>query len=297
MNSHHFYKTFALFGIASASAMSQDTWKFNAALTHMEGRYKDALTMRDQHGLGFKFNGLYNDKWGLTAGLQTTHIYASQPFPETHQDNWLLSGYIHVPSEFMPGRWTLQIDAHEIYNDAKQGNSGGVRVLAPQVTWLSSTRPLKFDASYASSSYRDVPTIHQLATGIGLGFNNHRNWLQIRGQAINQLNPAHAMGYTSTYSSEIKLTQFLSQKISLTPTSITAGLERGKKIYNVDMLTQTVYNLPMLNEGGENIAVHWKLSNDSDFIMYASRTKYASSLPVDHQFRLNTLSAQLKTSW
>lgn len=297
MNSYQFGKLIALLGIVSTAALAQDTWKFDAALTHMEGRYKDARTMRDQHGLGLKLNGEYNKQWGITAGLQTTHIYTPQPVPQTNQDNWLLSGYVHLPSELTPGRWTLQIDTHEIHNDAQQGNSDGVHVVAPQVTWLSSTRPLKLDLSYASSSYRDVPTVHQLGSGIGFGFNNNRNWLQIRGYIINQLERAHALGYTSTRASEVKLTQFLPQNVSLIPSAITVGIERGKKIYYVDMLTQTVYNLPMLNEGGENIAANWKLSHNTDFVLHASRTKYASSLPIDHQFRLNTLSAQLKTTW
>jgi hypothetical protein len=297
MNSYRIGKLIPFLSIVSATALAQNTWKFDAALTHMEGRYKEALAMRDQHGLGLKLHGEYNKQWGISASLQTTHIYSPQPFPQTHQDNWLLSGYVHLPSNFAPGRWTMQIDTHEIHNDAQQGNSDGVRVVAPQITWMASTSPLKLDLSYANSSYRNMPAVHQVGSGIGFGFNDQRNWLQIRGYVINQLERAYALGYTTTRSSEIKLTQFLSEKISPIPTSVSVGIERGKKIYNVDMVSQTVYNLPMLNVGGENVSVNWKLSNDTDFTLHANRTKYIATLPVDHQFKLNTLSAQLKTTW
>jgi hypothetical protein len=281
----------------TSSTFAQDAWKFTGTLTSMQGDYKDALTMNSQSGKGLKVTSEYKEQWGLTAGLQSTRINSPQPIPETRQDNWLLSGHVHIPSQISPGRWTLQIDGHQINNNTKVGNSDGVRVIAPQIAWLSSQIPLKLDISYASSSYRDMPTVHQISSGIGFGFNNNRNWLQIRGYVINQLDSTHSLSYATTRASEVKLTQFFPQNVSLIPTSITVGFERGQKIYNVDMLTQTVYNLPMLNEGGESIAANWKISQDSDFVLHASTTRYAAAFPMDHQFKLHTLSAQLKTTW
>jgi len=284
---------------------AQDDWKLSTALTTMTGNYKDAMTMNHQHGNGLRLTGEYQQQWGITAGLQSTRINM-KPITQTatqDQDNWLLSGYAHIPSTFQPGRWTLQLDGHQINNDAKVGNSDGVRVIAPQVSWLSTHRPIKLDLGYARSSYRDNATIHQLSAGIGFGFNHQQNWAQIRGYAIHNLDPNYALGHTNTRAAEFKLTQFLPRDIRFVPTSITLGVETGKKIFGVDMLTQTVYNLPMVNKGSENIAASWQLSSSTDLTLFASKTRYFATstiyspyLPA-HNFTLSTLSAQLATAW
>jgi hypothetical protein len=287
------------------ATFAQDDWKLSSALTTMTGNYKDAMTMNNQHGSGLRLTGDYQQQWGITAVLQSTRINM-MPMTQTatqDQDNWLLSGYLHAPSAFQPGRWTLQLDGYRIHNDAKVGNSDGVRVIAPQVSWLSAHRPLKLDLGFARSSYRDNATIHQFSAGIGFGFNSQQNWAQIRGYAINNLDPRYALGYANTRSTEFKLTQFLPRDIRFAPTSITLGVETGKKIFGVDMLTQTVYNLPMVNKGSENIAATWQLTSNTDLTLFASKTRYFATATVyspylpAHNFTLRTLSAQLATAW
>jgi hypothetical protein len=83
------------------------------------------------------------------------------------------------------------------------------------------------------------------------------------------------------------------------PSSVTIGIERGKKFHTVDMLTQTVYNLPMVNEGGENMAAMWKVTPSSDLRVQASKTHYfAEPTPLPaHRFTLSSFSAQLVTAW
>lgn len=301
MNSNCLAKLIPALFILPLASFAQDDWKISTALTAVTGNYKDAMTLSNQHGTGLRIAGEYQQQWGIAASLQSTRI-DMKPMTQTatqDQDNWLLSGYIHAPSTFQPGRWTLQLDGHQIHNDAKQGNSDGVRVIAPQVSWLSANRPLKLDMGYASSSYRDTAAIHQLSAGIGFGFNNQQNWAQIRGYAINNLDPRYALGHTNTRATEFKLTQFLPRGIPLMPTSITLGVETGKKIFSVDMLTQNVYNLPMVNEGSENLAATWQLSSSTDLTLFASKTRYRAipAPQLEHQFTLSTFSAQLATAW
>lgn len=305
MKSTFFSKLLFIFGLLPLGSMAQDAWTLNAAITTMTGSYKDSLTMSQQHGPGIRLRGEYQKQWGVSAGLQSTRI-DMKPMTQTatqDQDNWLLSGYMHSASDFQPGRWTLQLDAHQIHNDAKVGNSDGVRVIAPQVSWLSYSLPLKLDLGYARSSYHDMATVHQISTGLGFGFNSQQNWVQIRGYAINNLDRGYALGQPSTRATEFKLTQFLPRGNPFVPTSITLGVESGKKIYSVDMLTQTVYNLPMVNEGSKNIAATWQLSSGTDFTLFASKTEYFATrtdyspyLP-SHRFTLSTLSAQVSTAW
>ena len=268
----------------------------------MTGHYADSLTMNNQRGLGVRVMGEMNKSLGFTVGLQSTRIDMA-PITQVstqNQDNWLLSGYAHKPSNMLPGRWTFQLDAHQVHNDALQSNTSHVRAIAPQITWLSYTQPLKVDFSYAASNYKDTPaTIHQISSAIAYGFNDATDWLQVRSYAINNLTASEALGQSSTRATDFKLTHFLKAQHKWAPAHVTVGLERGKRIYVVDMASQTVYNLPMLNEGGENIAASWKLGTKTDLNLQFSKTRYFSDptpLP-SHRFTLSTLSAQIATAW
>jgi hypothetical protein len=279
---------------------AQEAWQFNSSVTAMTGQYENSLTMNNQHGLGLRISGENNQKWGFTTGLQSTRINMA-PITQVsaqNQDNWLIAGYVHHPSTTLPGRWTFQIDAHQVHNDAMQSNTSNVRAIAPQITWLSYTQPLKVDFSYASSNYKNTPaTIHQFSSAIAYGFNDATDWLQVRSYAINNLTTSEALGQSSTRATDFKLTHFLKTQYKWTPTNVTLGLERGKRIYVVDMASQTVYNLPMLNEGGENIAANWKLSPKTDLNLQLSKTRYYAESVAAHRFTLSTLSAQIATAW
>jgi hypothetical protein len=281
-------------------ASAQDAWQFNSSITAMTGHYTDSLIMNNQRGLGARISGEKSKSWGFTAGLQSTRIDMA-PITQVstqNQDNWLLSGYAHKPSIMLPGRWTFQLDAHQVHNDAPQSNTSDVRSFAPQVTWLSYTQPLKVDFSYASSNYKNTPAaIHQLSSAIAYGFNDATDWLQVRSYAINNLTTSEALGQSSTRAVDFKLTHFLKTQNKWALSNVTVGLERGKRIYVVDMASQTVYNLPMLNEGGENIAANWKLSTKTDLNLQFSKTRYYSESVATHRFTLGTLSAQIATAW
>lgn len=279
---------------------AQDAWQLNASATAMAGHYVDSQTMNHQRGLGIRLTGEKNQAWGFTAGLLSTRIDMA-PITQVstqNQDNWLLSGFAHAPSTKLPGRWTFQIDAHQVNNDAAQSISSDVRILAPQVTWLSQSMPFKVDLSYASSHYKNTPDdIQQVSTAFAYGFNQAQDWVQVRSYAISKLDPLTALGQSSTRAFDYKLTHLLRSSNPMVPTSVTLGLERGKRIYIVDMSSQTVYNLPMLNEGGENITASWKLSPKTNLNLHLSKTRYYADLPMEHRFTLNTLSAQLATAW
>ena len=267
----------------------------------MTGHYANAQTMYNQHGLGVRLSAEKDQAWGVTAGLQSTLIdmNPSTQTTQQNQDNWLLSGHIHTPSTTLPGRWTLQLDAHQVNNDAPQSISSHVHAMAPQLTWMSYTQPLKLDVSYATSNYKNTNTIHQFSPAIAYGFNDAKDWLQVRSYTINNLTTSEALGQSRTRATDFKLTHFLSGSSGWTPTTVTVGVERGKRIYLVDMTSQTVYNLPMLNHGGKNIATSWKLSPKSNLNVQFSKTNYyAEPTPLPaHNFTLSVLSAQIATAW
>lgn len=279
--------------------VAQDAWKLSSSLSATTGNYVSSATMNDQHGLGVRVLGEKDHTWGFAADLQSTRI-SMAPITQVsaqNQDNWMVSAYRHEPSSHLRGRWTFQLDTHQIHNDASQSDSSDVRAFAPQITWLSYSQPLKVDISYANSSYKNTSTIHQYSSAISYALNGDNDWLQIRGYAIKHLDPTKALGQTSTTATDIKLTHFFSTGTQWTPSTLTLGVERGKRIYVVDMTRQTVYNLPMRNEGGENIAATWRLNAKTNLNMQFNKTKYLSDIPFKHHFTLSTLSAQIVTVW
>ncbi len=280
-------------------AMAQEDWRFSGAVNTMTGEYQQAQVMRQQHGQGVRISGEQRNAWGFTAGVQATHIDMQPWVPKAtqEQNNWLLSSHRYVPSASQTGRWKLQLDVHRVFNDAVQGNSDGVSAVMPQVGWVSLERPLSFDLSYAHSRYQNTPAIHQISPSVGLGFNNGQNWFQIRGYVIQGLEPNLSMGMSSSHATDLRLTQLLQSSSPWVPKSITLGVERGKKIYFVDAVTQTVHNLPMRNDGGENISARWYLGAKTHLTLQLQQTCYFSNALTAHEFTLKTMSAQLGRDW
>lgn len=285
--------------IVPTLACAQDAWQLRTSLTGTTGHYLDSITLKNQQGLGIRMSGEKNQSWGVTAGLQSTSI-DMQPIVPVHQQiqkDWLLSGFVHVPTTALPGRWTLQLDAYKTSNNATQDISSDVQAFLPQVIWQSYTFPLKIDLSYARSKYKNTDSIYQASAGLAIGFNQAKDWLQLRSYNIKNLTPFSALGETHYSAIDIKLTHLFTGESSWTPTSASLGLERGKKIYAIDVVSQTIYNLSMLNEGGENITASWKISPKTDFNLHWSRNKYLADRPWGHRFFLQTLSANIAKKW
>jgi hypothetical protein len=284
---------------APVLAQAQDGLQFNTAVNAMSGDYNGSLVMKKQHGVGVRLNAEQPNVGGFSVGLQSTHIDMQPLVPKATQDqnNWLLSGYAYAPSTSLSGRFKWQLDVHRVLNDASQGNSDGVTAVVPQLSWVSFDRPLTFDLSYAQSRYPNTRTIHQLSPSVGFGFNNNQNWFQIRGYLIQNLEPSLSMGMSSSHATDFRLTQLFQSPSPWVPQSVTLGLERGKKIYFVDAVTQTVHNLPMRNDGGESVAAVWRFSQSSQVKVQLQQTHYFSNDYIAHDFTLKTFSAQVGRDW
>jgi hypothetical protein len=293
----------AILFLPLGTCQAQQAWQVDAELLHARGNYNDSYTMNRQRSDGLRLSGEYQKQWGVSAGLVATTIdlNSSQGSnPAIHQQNWLLSSYLHLPSSPTPGRWTIQLDTHRIENDTKQGDSNGVNVIAPQIRWASASAPIILGLSYAQSHYKDSPATRQYTPSIGLGFNQNKYWLQVDLYAINHLDPSRALGQSSTRGTDIKLTQFLSPGKTWKPRSITVGIEAGKKFHAVNMTSQAVYNLPMTHTGGASINAVWPLGTGTALNLQLSKTRYfAEQLPFvpAHDFSLSTCNLQIKHTW
>jgi hypothetical protein len=136
-----------------------------------------------------------------------------------------------------------------------------------------------------------------MSAGLQYGFNDARDWIQIRGYRIENLTPWSALGKKNLTATEIKYTHIIGNDKSWIPNSVTLGLESGKKIYYIDMASQSIYNLPMLNEGGKSIAMSWKISPKTSMNVQWSKNKYRADQPALHHYDFSVLSTQITKAW
>jgi hypothetical protein len=284
---------------ATNMAYAQDAWQWRSSVTATTGQYSDAIVLKSQQSWGLRLTGEKDQTWGWTAGLRSTDMAMQPNIPVSgqRQIDGLLSGFVHAPSVQMPGRWTLQMDAYRTTSDATNSISSDVYAIAPQMVWQSYTLPVRLDAHYARSKYKNTPGIDQFGFGVAYGFNAAKNWVQWRGNAQPNLTPEIALGHPRLSSSVLKFTHLFEAGSPWTPSTVTLGVQRGQKMFAIDPVSQTLYNLPMLHEGGESITSVWKLSPQTGLTLHWGRDRYRSAQPLEHRFTHGTLSAQVTRAW
>lgn len=278
-----------------AVAIAQEDWRFQSAIHLAKGNYSNSQLLDNQHSTGVRIS-MDSANVGGTLGVQSTHVNM-QPVtnqPQQKQDAWLTSAYLQQPSEHLLGSITYKLDTHHLRTDPQQK----VDILAQAVSWSSSQHPFTMGINVALSNYSDMPRVKQYGSVFTWGFNHQQDWLELRTYRIQNLSPAKSENRSVTDGQEIRFTHFISAPKIGQPHRITLGIETGEKIYHVDMVSQSVYNLPMLNHGGKTVTAMWSLTPQTQFTLQLSQHKYYSSLNGQaHDFTLTTISAQTSVTW
>ena len=286
---HTFAFTCAL---AAPCAFSQQDWRIQSEINFAKSNYSNSQVLDQQKSKGIRLDFDRGDI-GSTLGFQNTHIdlLPSLNQPQQNQDNWLASVYKRFPVASLPGQAALKLDTHHLRSSvASQAN---IYVIAPQASWTSAQLPLGLDVSLAHSNYPTMPTVKQYGLAARWGFNQRQDWLEIRQYRIQNLDPIYALGNQDTQAHEIRLTHLFTPNTSWQPKRISMGLERGEKIFFVDMQSQTVYNMTMLNKGGHSVASTWSIQPKIDFTLQFNQNTYNLS----NDFKLTTVSAQSSIGW
>ena len=293
------FKLLVLLAAWQGVARAEDAWQINTSVVAMTGQYANAMLLREQRGTGLQVSAEKDRIWGVTAGLQTTHMDL-QPIVPTgaiHQNNWLLSGFARLPSSALPGLWTLQLDAYKSTNDAADHGRSNVQAIAPQVTWMSFERPLKLDFAYASSKYQTMNRIIQRSASVAYGFNSSKDWVQVRSYDISHLTPAAAMGQSQARGTDIALTHFLTDPAVWQPVFVSLRRQTGQRIYYIDVDSQVNFNLPMRNDGGTSLAARWAINPKTALTLQWMNSKLFTNEPLEHRFSLNSIGLKVTSSW
>lgn len=276
---------------------AQQDWQIKSSINLANASYIDSPQLDKQQSKGLKAD-ISSGTYGSTIGFQRTVINL-QPTtyqPAQNQDNWLFSIYSHHPSSALQGNLTYKLDTHQVQSSNPQ--QANIHAFAPQISWTSSQLPFAIELSAADSHYPDMTTVTQYGAAMRWGFNQHQDWLELRSYRIqnsantpNQL-PQQTLGH------EVRLTHLSQCTWAGAPKAITIGLERGEKIFHVDMLTQSIYNLPMVNKGGQQITATWAVTPKTELAIQFKQNKYASYFNGQaSDFKLNQLSTQATFAW
>lgn len=282
---------------------AQDRWKFYNSLAVMYGQYDNALLMDKQNGISVHVSGDCLNQAGFRVGVQSTKINLNQVYglssaDQQNQENYLLSIYLNQAFKDLPGYLTFKLDAHQAHNNSSNSFSHA-QALAPEIEWLSNTQKFRINWSYANSRYVNLKPVHQVSTGFSYRMNNDKDIVSGRVYHIRNLEPNMTLGHDRLVSSEVRFTHLLSHRNPIIPNAISIGLENGRKILNIDMATQVIYNLPIMQIGGETVSATWKVDKESSVTLLAGRSRYLFSpiASIENKFSLTIFSAQLSTAW
>lgn len=278
--------------LANTCTFSQQDWRIQSEINLSKSNYSNSQVLDQQKSKGVRVDFDRGDI-GSTLGFQKTHIDLLPILnqPQQNQNNWFASVYKRFPAASLSGQVALKLDTNHLRSsDSTQAN---IFVTAPQASWTSAQLPLGLDFSLAHSNYPNMPTVKQYGLAARWGFNQRQDWLEIRQYRIQNLDPIYALGNQDTQAHEIRLTHLFTPNTYWQPKRISVALERGEKIYFVDMQSQTVYNMPMLNKGGHSVTSTWAIQPTIDLTLQLSQSTYKQL----NDFKLTTMSAQTSISW
>jgi hypothetical protein len=278
----------------SNSALA-NPWYFNTSASATKGAYSGSLTRDQLSEAGISISGDYLEAGGVTLGLGKTLI-SMKNSPRTDQNNLLLSGRLHYWLDTLPGKLTVRADGYRINNNDVSGNTGGVSVFAPQVSWLSNDAGLYADLGYAGSRYQNQLNASQYTPTIGMGFNHGADWLQLRAYLIRGLNPARAANKTGSSSLDTQWTHFFVAKSGLLPSSVSFDVSAGESIYAVDMDAQSVANLADIKKGSASLSAAWKMTKRSKFFLLAGQSRF-QNVTLANNYKLNVAYASVSVDW
>ena len=300
MKTDLFFFKAALLGIGIAPLAipvhAADQFFFNTAASVTAGSYKDSLQRNKFSEYGMKVSGDYLDQGGVTAGYSSTKITLKSGAPATEQNNFMLSGRLHIRPDALPGRLTLRLDGYRVNNNDGTRNTGPVTVFAPQVGWLSKDGTVYADLGYADSRYQNQLTVHQYTPTLGFGFNAGADWIQFRSYQIRGLNPARAVGKSSTSGLDFKWTHSFAPGSALMPSFLSLGIAAGERIYAVDMDIQSVANLADLEKGAVNFGIGWKITKSTKLFLLAGQSRFRN-VTLANDYKLNLGHAGLSVDW
>lgn len=240
-------------------------WTYNLTPQAVYGSYSNSPVRNKFSAAGVYFDAQYLERGGIAVGAARTDLSYKNGTPALRQNSVFTSGRLNFPSDALAGTLTLRGDIHQVDNNDATNETGRVRVVSPQISYLSFDKSRYFDLGYAFSRYGDSNAgnpalrVRQLTPTVGFAFNNGADWLQIRLYDIRFDRSVRTQNKSGTDAVEVKWTHFMSQRGWVPEKLQLTGLV-GRRMYAVDHDSASVFNLADLQRGGIAATAQWKLA-------------------------------------
>lgn len=277
----------ALAGIAvllvGAGARAQDgdsSWFKRVDVQGLLGAYEESTARDRLQNFGVFLRADYLERGGFTVGVNRTVLTGEGSFDDINQSALFLSGRWNLTPDWASGQITLRLDAHAVSNDDATGNTDDIAVLAPQVSYMNFARTFYADIGFSRSTYGDSLTIpqeldvDQMTPTLGFGFNDQRDWLQLRGYFISPSAPQRAQNEENTAALELKWTHWPGTPSFLNVDNYRVGVLTGERIYTIDHDAAIIFNLVDLQTGGLSIGAEWLVGQQNRILLIAGVEQY-----------------------
>lgn len=280
----------ALFFSASLVAMlmagtgytqaAPERWFVRSDVQGLMSAYAGAQQRQGLENFGLFVQADYLERGGITAGYNRTALGFRDSTQDITQDNLFLSGRWHMRPDWARGQVTLRLDGHAISNDDASNETDDVTVIAPQVSYLNYEQTFYADLGFSASSYGDSLLtseqldVDQLTPTLGFGFNDQRDWMQLRAFLIDVSSPERAQNQEDTAALEVKWTHWTMSPRLLGLDNFRFSAMLGERIFAVDPDAGSVYNLSDLQTGGASIGGEWAMSERSRILLLVGVEQY-----------------------
>lgn len=277
------------------NASAGDEWDTTLGIQGSKGNYSSSTQRDKKSNYGIFFTADYLDSYGMTFVYDRGSYDYKQGIRTIDQDAFFLSGRKTFRPDALNGLLTLSLDAFHIDNNDRSKLSDNVKVYGTHLSYLTFDKKYYADLGYAHSSYYNGLTIDQWTPTGAFGFNQQRDWLQVRGYFISSSDRNRTQGFKSTEAVDVSLTHFFDgQNFKLNKIKL-SGL-MGERFYAVDRDSANVYNLDDIQKGGLSLLAEFQLTEKVKLTVSGGKERFRNEILGD-SYSSNYLYGGVSTSW
>ncbi len=282
--------------LAPLAAAAEGDWSTRLDVQNYYGVYQNSVLRKDIRIHGLLLSGDYLDRLGLTLAVNALRIGYRTATPAIDQQAYFASLRYHAYPDAWPGVLTWRLDAHSIHNNDTLSQTGGLKVLAPTLSFMDFSRRYAVELGYADSRYQSGLRIRQWTPMLGVAFNAQADWLQFRFYSIRASIARLAQGKASTRALEGKWTHWLAPGSRWRPLRMTFTWLLGERVYAVDGDAVAVYNLADVQKGGASLAVQWRMREDLRLVLVGGQERYYNRR-LNDAYQAPFLYADVSMTW
>jgi len=285
---------FALFVTGlSLSSYSDSDITLKLGYQMVEGAYSETSIKDSISSKGLIINAEYLEDVSVTHTSTDTHIKFKALSDIIQTSKFTSVGY-NLFSDY--GKINLRTDYQTIDNDDVTGATDDVSVNSYQVSILPYDESYyaeigfsKSNYSYENSVFYTTPLdIKQLNISYAKSVTG-RDWLTLKGYKIKSSDILRTHGKKEFNSVELKYKYFLGEN-ALKVDNIELSALSGKRIFAVDSVSGSTYNVGDLQTGSLGLSAEWKLSENANLLLSISREKYLTSGGIEYEGKYNYIN-------